>query len=781
MLSFNYDQAAAFLTALAGIETAYDFRAIHDRNDGVPARNVRGTLAECWQALQTFNNDGFGIFVVVNETDGAGREAVNVRSVRANFVDLDRGDVAGNYQRAMQWELKPSFTVVSSPGRAHVYWKDIPHGDLERWSVLQRKLAALFDADPTIIDPPRVMRLPGSYHLKREPSLVGFYPLAGLSEAPHRLEALEWALAGVSAVQGAPDTFPLGSPGLLAPSLEWATYALDKIDPGQLDRGEWLKITAAFKASAWATGDDVARMLWDMWCAKYPGNNVGENNKLWRSIKETKTGWGYLARVAGVQPELLFGGTPVTIPQGTQPQPVPPMPGAAVPPTAAPGNPSAPVRASTGPFLTPQEQVDYFAGCVLIESMGRILTPAGRFMDTTKFNASYGGKQFVLDGLGQKMSDEPWKAATRGQVFNVPKVDHIRFLPYEAPGAIITDELGRGGVNSWRKPNISMTAGDVSPFLRHMALILPEERDVRILLNFFAHCVQRPGRKVFWAPLIQSSEGAGKGIVKLVMTHALGGVYVHAVKSDQLVESGGKFTGWMRSKLMIIADEIRVDEKRDMIEVLKPMITEDRIEIQSKGVDQEMEDNVANWVMFTNYKDAIPIRNGDRRYAIFYSTVQGLDDLHRLGMTGDYFPNLYAWLRTGGGKEAVASYLMNYPIEPDFDPMGLAHRAPITSSTSEAIIASRGRLEQLIIDAVEEGKPGFKNGWLSSVQVSRIIKEDGIRIGPQALKRVFEGLGYFNIGRSSRAFMQEGGVQPYLHNLDKNAPNGNYGADQGYV
>jgi hypothetical protein len=430
-------------------------------------------------------------------------------------------------------------------------------------------------------------------------------------------------------------------------------------------------------------------------------------------------------------------------------------------------------------LLTPEEQQAYFAGCVLIGNQGRIMTPDGRFMDASKFNAWFGGKAFTKSEDG-KTTDEAWAAATRGQVFRIPKVDHIRFLPSLAPGAIIADELGRKGVNTYIPAIVDMVEGDASPFTNHLRALFATDQDLRIMLSFLAHCVQRPGVKAFWAPVIQSVEGGGKGLILEAMQHALGSPYVYGVNPRELGESGGKFNAWMRNKLLIIANEIKVDDKRDMMEVLKPMITENRIEIQAKGADQDMEDNVSNWIMFTNWKDAIPIGRDSRRYSIFYSPLQTADDIRASGMGGDYFPALYRWLR-GDGKRHVAWFLKNYPIEAEFDPAGLAHRAPITSSTAEAIIMSRGRIEQVIMEAVGDGLPGFRGGWLSSAAVARLIRENGLtRLSPQTLAKSFEGLGYYFIGRASRQIFQEDSKQPNLYNLDKLAIVGNYPSDQGY-
>jgi len=67
--------------------------------------------------------------------------------------------------------LEPHIVVESSPGKWHAYWRvaDVP---LDKFSELQIALAALFGGDPAVSDLPRVMRVPGFFHLKGEPFRV---------------------------------------------------------------------------------------------------------------------------------------------------------------------------------------------------------------------------------------------------------------------------------------------------------------------------------------------------------------------------------------------------------------------------------------------------------------------------------------------------------------------------------------------------------------------------------------------------------------------------------
>jgi len=796
----DYNAALNYVTALTGSpDTIMQWRGIHDTDRSQKGFNRAGSLAQVWNELVQWQTEGRGIFVIINQTDGIGREAQNVTAVRAHYVDLDDVMQSGaRYNQAMEWALKPHFSVWSSPNKYHIYWLVSPYVPGDFFSTIQRKLIKTFDSDKTIWDAPRVLRVPGFYHLKdpANPHMIQFYAGTGWGAAPHTAEQFQAMLAGVvDAGGGTGDNSGLGDPKLAAPSLEWLKHAMEKLDPNTMDRAEWIKTTAAFKQAGWAFGEAVIKPIWDEWCEQYtgdptaippkPGNNPGENNKQWNSIGTTRAGWPSLLKASGLLAQQMFGNGPGQMPAPVTPGPgAPPIPQDGGAPPMPGGSPLSPNQLGT--MLTPAEQAIYFAGCYLIEKDGKILTPRGRFMDAGRFNAKYGGKQFIIkaDGGGGSTTDEAWKAATRGQIYQVPKVDHIRFLPSETPGAIIEDELGRKGVNTYIPANISYVDSGVGgelalPFVNHLRKILPTEQDVLILLNYFARIVQSPGVKIPWAPVIQSAEGVGKNVIKFCMTHAVGKVYTYYPKAAELAETGGKFNAWMRNRLFILCDEVKTDDKRNLIEALKDMVSEEVIEIQGKGVDQDIEDNFGNWCFFTNWEDAIPIDRKSRRWAIFFSKLQTEDDILNAGMDAAYFSSLYNWIRHGNGKQIVAHYLKHFAIDPALDP-AINQRAPKTSSYDAAIVASRTAPEQAIVSAIEHGRPGFKNGWVSSAAVQTVIKENELKVSHMAIGRILKFMGYTMIGRAARTWYQEDNKQPNLWALSPDAQVNQYGRDQGY-
>jgi hypothetical protein len=779
----------AMLGALAGTDAVYDFRAMHDRDRAAQAVPLRGTFAQCEAQLTALNQAGYGIHVMINETDGVGRLVGNVTRCRAQLLDLDGVDAGQQLDAVLRCSTPPHWIVHTSPGKVQIWWKVIPHADKQLYTDNQRRLIGAYNGDAQFIDAAHTARLAGFYHCKGNPSLVTV--AAGPVWGGRAYDA--WEIAGpllhIPLVGGSGDARePLGYGPWSAPSLDWIRYALSRIDPNALARNEWIAITAATKQAGWLHGPDAVRAVWDEWCSRYGRNDQRENSKQWGSIDATASGWQAIVKRAGIAGDIMAAGlspsaNQQTIQSGSMVIASQAVVGARTDggqPQDLAGQASAPV-AALDTFLSPDDQASYFQGCVWVTDAGRILGPNGRLMDANRFNGKYGGKRFILDATGATSTDEAWKAALRGQVFQVPKADHLRFLPAQAFAAVVHDEFGEVGVNRYRAPKPMAIAGDVTPFLAHVEKLLPVQGDRDVLLSHMAQCVQRPGVKIKWAVVLQSTEGAGKTLFQEIMQCAVGPSYVHIPAAKELTEGGGKFNGWLANKLMIIINEVKSDEKRDLIEVMKPWITDYRIEMQHKGQDQFIYDNPTNWLMFTNYKDAIPISDNSRRYAILYSALQSKSDLLAAGMTGDYFTSLYNWCYSGGAA-AVVDWLLRYPIPDRYDGQKQATTAPLTTSTNEAVALSRGWLETLIAEAVEQKRQGFRNGWVSTVAVSTLIKENGYKLpGPRSVSIALVSLGYRLIGASHKIWPQE--FAPYqskLYNMNEHADLYNYGRDQGY-
>jgi len=119
-------QAKRHVELIAGAANAtVCFRFIHDSDRSVEAIKAEGKLDLYWPAIEAYQAQGFGVFVVVNE---GGDRADQITKIRAAFIDAD------GIPEPVEWHVPPDFRVVRDDLHWHAYWlvKDLAVGDFRQ-------------------------------------------------------------------------------------------------------------------------------------------------------------------------------------------------------------------------------------------------------------------------------------------------------------------------------------------------------------------------------------------------------------------------------------------------------------------------------------------------------------------------------------------------------------------------------------------------------------------------------------------------------------------------
>ena len=422
---------------------------------------------------------------------------------------------------------------------------------------------------------------------------------------------------------------------------------------------------------------------------------------------------------------------------------------------------------AAGELLTVQEQIDYFQGCTYVTHLNQILTPSGVFMSQAQFKARYGGYEFIMKADGTKPTSNAWEAFTENKVHKFPKADKTTFRPDIPFGVILDDVTGTTSVNTWLPNVIEQIPGDVSLFLDLVKRLIPDHNDRAVLLAYMAAVAQYPGKKFLWAPVIIGSQGNGKSTLINILQYVIDGI-VQGINDDATKYSlamtaqhiDDRFNGSMQDKVLVVVHEMHTDSFKDQRarqDYLKTLITEPSISIERKGVDKFNARNVANFFFCSNHRDAVRLEESERRFAVFYTAQQKAGDVERDGMGGQYFPNLWQWLRSGG-FQCIAYYLATYQIPHALDPTQGAQRAPVTTSHRAAVWESRSHAEQIILQAIECQEPGFIGGYVSTIAIKRFFESEGEK-SPygRALAHTMRNLGFVGGMKSSKMVMQENG------------------------
>lgn len=259
----------AFLRLLDSTQKYFDFRALHDKRDNDPGRKIRGKIGPMWRELQRLNALGYGIFLTVNETDGNGVKLENISRVRAVWHEDDSG------AEGVTFPLEPSLTVQTSPGKFHRYWfcDDMSP---EQFGGVMRCMVKVYGGDKNAADLARVLRLPGSLHMKGEP-----FPVEIIAGDGRRYTGAELVAAFPAPPEEAkPAPGPPARP--MAPQDDREADIMDALAaiPAD-DRGTWVKIGMALKVEFGGRG----REIWDGWSQSSAKFDPRTQEKSWRSFR----------------------------------------------------------------------------------------------------------------------------------------------------------------------------------------------------------------------------------------------------------------------------------------------------------------------------------------------------------------------------------------------------------------------------------------------------------------------------------------------------------------
>lgn len=429
---------------------------------------------------------------------------------------------------------------------------------------------------------------------------------------------------------------------------------------------------------------------------------------------------------------------------------------ASLPPQSVPAG----ATAQSAPLMSVQEQMTFFQGCVYVMSDHAIMIPGGDLLKPAQFKAVYGGHEFIISPSGGKSPStlNAFEAFTENRVVAFPKVRRTRFKPQLPHGELVGD-----GVNVYQAPEIRTERGDVTPFLDLLRKLLPVEHDREVLLAWMASLVQNQGKKFLWSPVVQGTQGNAKSMIGKVLHYCIGERYSYSVRAKKI---DAQFNSFLRNRIFINVEEMHMFQKYELLDTLKDYITGDRMEVERKGVDAEMDtDYCANWFFTTNHRDAIIKERNDRRFAVFFTAQQSREDMVRDGMLSDgYFPRLWDWLRADGFAR-LRGYLLDYRVPAALDPAGDCTMAPVTSSTEIAIEESYGAAEQHIFEAIASDKPGFRGGWISTWAASQLLQNHGIKRAPRKLGQMLQEMGYERRDRASKPLPFESNERPVLYAL----------------
>lgn len=290
----------------------------------------------------------------------------------------------------------------------------------------------------------------------------------------------------------------------------------------------------------------------------------------------------------------------------------------------------------------------------------------------------------------------------------IPKVSRIEFDP-EADSLYTRNKIKCA--NAYIPADLKPVRGDVGPLLDHFRYLFPDSEQRDILLDFIAHVVQYPGRKIRWMPIIKGVKGTGKTMIASKVISQMVNERFVGYGTNSLLKS--PFNGWMLNKQVLVFEELDAGtspaQKKYVTDSLKSLITDDTMPAHLKGVDAYNVPNKLVCMGFTNEEYSVIVTPDERRFCMLKTPAKP--------KVNTYYKQFAKYCEDN--KQAIAYYFLNRDIE-DFN----AQTAPDTEYTKQLKRLSLPWPGCVIYDITEElpFSQAGKFGCLSTNQIIDLIR-----------------------------------------------------------
>jgi hypothetical protein len=169
-LQFNRDEANAFIRALRKPAAGIRLRGFYPTDHPLKPTDSGRKSGPSPDTINKWQAEGRGVYIVIN--DGGDTDA-EITACRAFFTEWD--------DRPKEWQInawkefglpEPTIQVDTGGKSVHSYWVLADPITPDQWKPIQKRLLDFADADRTIKNPARVMRLPGAFHTDGNMSVI---------------------------------------------------------------------------------------------------------------------------------------------------------------------------------------------------------------------------------------------------------------------------------------------------------------------------------------------------------------------------------------------------------------------------------------------------------------------------------------------------------------------------------------------------------------------------------------------------------------------------------
>ena len=316
-------------------------------------------------------------------------------------------------------------------------------------------------------------------------------------------------------------------------------------------------------------------------------------------------------------------------------------------------------------------------------------------------------------------------------------------ITYAAGESVLVSRDGDVYGNRWRDARPEPGDGDVTPWLEHCKLLVPEESEREHLYNIMAFKTQHPEIKINHAVIHGGDQGCGKDTLWAPFIYAVCGA---GLKNRGLLDNDtlGSQWGYQLESEILILNELKEPEataRRALANKLKPIIAAppEMLPVNRKGLHPYDMMNRMFVLAFTNDPVPISIDSQDRRWFCVWSSAPRMDP--------DEAAQLWEWYRREGFA-AIAGWLHRRDVSA-FNPAA----APAwTEFKANLVEHGMSMAESYLVEMIRHRIGEFAKGVVGSpfhALCDRLAgaAPSGVKVPQAALLHALKEAGWVDAGR----------------------------------
>lgn len=328
-------------------------------------------------------------------------------------------------------------------------------------------------------------------------------------------------------------------------------------------------------------------------------------------------------------------------------------------------------------------------GMVVISATGQKLSPAA-FREHAYAPVTYVERKIKANGT---ITLHPTSAAA--EWLKWPLRSQVGKLTYAPGQPRIFGSNGSAAFNTWKGWGCEPKKGTVKPWRELLESIFKTERaSMQRFERWCAYPFQKPGAKLFTSWVVHGKmTGTGKSSLGYSLGRLHGPNFIEIRQRDLQAN----FNEWAVDKTLVLGDDISGSDKRHDADILKTMITQQKVRINIKHVPSYEVPDCMNYLWTSNHADSFFLEDDDRRFDIHEVTGEPLSP--------EFFDAYYKWL-DGEGAPALFHHLLNL----DLGDFSATARAPLTPSKRRMIYDTKSDVAEWCARLMENPDAFLRTG-----------------------------------------------------------------------